>query len=56
MPITVHQTLKLTAFSTGIVYKLKTVKGDHHICRVSHVILLYCGKYGNVKVKVQFTL
>jgi len=49
VPITLHQTLKLTAFSTGTVYKLKTVKGDHHICRVK----LCSGKYGNVKVKVK---
>jgi len=51
VPITV-QTLKLTAFSTCIVYKLKTVKRDHCICRV----MLYSGKYGKVKVKVKFTL
>ena len=45
-----NQTLKLTAFDTGIVYKLKTVKGDHSICRV----MLCSGKCGNVQVK--FTL
>jgi hypothetical protein len=49
VPITI-QKLKLTAFSTGTVYKLKNVKGDQHICRV----MFYSGKYGNVMVKFTF--